>query len=301
LFFYTAYGYTFKSDIDLPGFCQLQRNTDHPIISINRKAPWSPAFPLTTAVTSIRVTDGITIHWRGVASYDIRRGRSITIAPSLAPGPLSKLEIQPLYGIAMASILHQNKLLVLHGSTVAINGKGIVIIGHKGYGKSTLTACLFAKGHDFICDDVTAFSVNKNGETKIRPGIPRIKLWPDAVKTIGLDPSDLPLLSPRIPKHMLYISDKQFKNKDVPLQTIVMLDQGDSIALHEMNESDKMIWLLGGHYLAKHHHTFQSLEQKRLFKHCSQLARETRIIRINSPRNSTSPLLIAKLIEEYCS
>jgi len=99
LFFYTAYGYTFKSDIDLPGFCQLQRNTDHPIISINRKAPWSPAFPLTTAVTSIRVTDGITIHWRGVASYDIRRGRSITIAPSLAPGPLSKLEIQPLYGI----------------------------------------------------------------------------------------------------------------------------------------------------------------------------------------------------------
>lgn len=240
------------------------------------------------------------IHWRGIASYNITKGNNVEILPDSGAGERSKLEPQPLYGIAIAAILLQNKYLVLHGSTVAINGKGVVIVGEKGFGKSTLTATALASGHDFICDDVTALSVENNRSTMILPGIPRLKLWPDAVKTIGLSPNDLPLLSPSIPKHILYVRGSQFNNNPVPLQTVVMLEHGDTISIEEMTESEKMIWLLGGQYFTKHHHALQHSEHKLLFEHCSELARKTRIIKLISPRDAKSPPLIVKLLEQYC-
>ena len=44
-------------------------------------------------------------------------------------------------------------LLVLHSAAVGIDGHGVLIVGHGGTGKSTLTCTCLAEGFDFVSDD----------------------------------------------------------------------------------------------------------------------------------------------------
>jgi hypothetical protein len=254
---------------------------------------------LTLPVTVCASHNGIVIHWRGVASYHITSDYGISITPELNPGPLADLEIQPLYGVAMAALFILRKHLVLHGSSLAINGQGITIIGRKGFGKSSLTAALVNNGHAFVSDDVTVLSIKKNNPPLLLPGISRLKLWPDAVLSIGLKPNELPILSPNIPKHIWHLAERQCTDIAPPLQTIIMLDYAEAIALHEMEVPEKMIWLSGGQYLAKHHQALPTSAHKRLFQYCAQLAAETRIIRLTMVRDTTVIPDIARLLEDH--
>ena len=47
----------------------------------------------------------------------------------------------------------QHNLLTLHAAAVGVNGRGVLIVGHGGTGKSTLTCSCLADGFDFVSDD----------------------------------------------------------------------------------------------------------------------------------------------------
>lgn len=297
MYFFTAYGYSIKSEIDLPGFSRIPEGKFD--ISILKKQSCSPESKTKRSFSIHKLPDGLRVEWPGVASYTVVLGQEIIITPESNSGPRSNLIAQPLYGIVIAAILQQNNYLVLHGSTVEINEKALILVGKKGFGKSTLTAALVASGHSFISDDVTAISMNSNSDAyQVLPGIPRLKLWPDAARAVGHSPDRLPCVSPEIPKHILLVSD-HLKNKPTPLKAIIMLDHGDSTALHKMTEPEKMIWLLGGQYFAKFHHAFDEKSHKLLFSQCSLLARETDIIRLEMPRSTQLLPDITKLLEQH--
>jgi hypothetical protein len=48
-------------------------------------------------------------------------------------------------------------LLFFHAASVGIAGKGLLLVGPKGAGKSTLSSGLAARGHDFLGDETAAF------------------------------------------------------------------------------------------------------------------------------------------------
>lgn len=50
----------------------------------------------------------------------------------------------------------QPELLFFHAAAVAIQGEGVLIVGEKGAGKSTLSLALAAHGHDFFGDEIVA-------------------------------------------------------------------------------------------------------------------------------------------------
>ncbi len=52
---------------------------------------------------------------------------------------------------------------IIHATTVALNGKAVVIIGPSGAGKSSLALELMAYGADLVADDRTKIS-NENGK-----------------------------------------------------------------------------------------------------------------------------------------
>ena len=69
----------------------------------------------------------------------------------------------------------------LHCACLERNGKGLLIAGDSGVGKSTLTAALTQRGHALISDDWTYFS--KEQSTLVAHGLcSPIKLLPDAVQ-----------------------------------------------------------------------------------------------------------------------
>ena len=296
MYFYSAYGYKLASEIQLSCFTEINRTNVN--ISINTDSADSSFRHHSKKSFSItKLPNGILVTWPDVASYEVLDGSEVIIHP--VSEPLSILAKQPLYGVIIAALLQQKEHYVLHGSAVDINGRTVVLVGKKGLGKSTLSACLLARGHTMLTDDVTALSSKFSDSTPlVLPGIPRIKLWPDAVDAAGYDPETLPLAAPEIRKHVLHASES-FKDNSAPLHSIIMLDHADETEFKEMNKSEKMIWLLGGQYLAKFNHAFPKIDHERYFRYSSLLAQNVNIIKMVTPRNISLVPDFAELIEEY--
>jgi serine kinase of HPr protein (carbohydrate metabolism regulator) len=77
----------------------------------------------------------------------IQEGRSIIVSPLEE----YKEDVIRLYilGSCMGAILMQKRILPLHGSAVAIDGKAFAIIGESGAGKSTLASAFISRGFQF--------------------------------------------------------------------------------------------------------------------------------------------------------
>ena len=59
-------------------------------------------------------------------------------------------------------IVSTNKRKIMHATSVYINGKGIVIFGKSGSGKSNLAIKLISFGAKLISDDQTQLELKKN-------------------------------------------------------------------------------------------------------------------------------------------
>lgn len=115
-------------------------------------------------------------------------------------GDVSDGEIRAsLLGSAVAAVLIQRGVLVLHGNALAREGRAIACLGHSGAGKSTLAFALMEQGWQVLADDLVAITP----DGRVLPGIPRIKLWHDAAEGFGLDPALLPPVHPGMRKYVL--------------------------------------------------------------------------------------------------
>ena len=82
-----------------------------------------------------------------------------------------------LLGQALSFALVKQGFEPLHATAVAINGKGAVLLGESGFGKSSLAASFLEGGHRMLTDDLLILQ-RFRGEFLAYPGPPRIKLFP---------------------------------------------------------------------------------------------------------------------------
>lgn len=118
----------------------------------------------------------------GVARYWIRGGAEITVEP--CPGASDRNLRLFLLGSAFAAILHQRGLLPLHANAVEIDGRAVAFMGHSGAGKSTLAAWFHDRGFRILADDVCVIGADR-GKVVAHAGIPRLRLWKDALELTG--------------------------------------------------------------------------------------------------------------------
>lgn len=82
-------------------------------------------------------------------------------------------------GRVLALALHQQGVLTLHASAVALLDGGIALLAPKGHGKSTLATALVKAGGRLLSDD--ALPVSSDGtRLMLRPGVPQLRLWRDS-------------------------------------------------------------------------------------------------------------------------
>jgi hypothetical protein len=73
-------------------------------------------------------------------------------------------------------VLHlRQDLLFFHAASVAINGRGILLVGPKGSGKSTLSLALAARGHAFLGDETAAY---RRADGKLLPMLRPVGIKP---------------------------------------------------------------------------------------------------------------------------
>ena len=96
-----------------------------------------------------------------------------------------------LLGSAFGAILHQRELLPLHANAIEIDGRAVAFTGHSGAGKSTLASWFADRGFRILSDDVCVIDFDSDGIPYASAGIPRLRLWKDALAVKGVSEAGL--------------------------------------------------------------------------------------------------------------
>ena len=118
-----------------------------------------------------------------VAAYRVRGGREMWVAP--VEGASDRNIRLFLLGSAFGAIVHQRGLLPLHANAIEIDGRAVAFMGHSGAGKSTMAAWFLDRGHRILADDVCVVVPDASGVPLAYPGIPRLRLWREALERSG--------------------------------------------------------------------------------------------------------------------
>lgn len=101
---------------------------------------------------------------------------------------LRKVEVLPYleWGINWRLLTTRTDHLLLHAATLAHKGRGVILAGGSGFGKSTLAAGLVSRGWTYLCDE---FALIDPGTLKLHPFPKAICIKAgsfDIVKGLGL-------------------------------------------------------------------------------------------------------------------
>ena len=160
-----------------------------------------------------------------VARYYIQEGRKIIIAPE--PDVEDERILIFLMGSAMGALLHQRNILVLHAGAIAVQDQSVIFTGDSGIGKSTLAAGFHKRGYPFLADDVCAIAMI-NGKPAVVPGIPRLKLWADALKKLGRDKDQLKSVRWIHNMDKYFLPVEPLYESPVLLKSVFVLETGDA-------------------------------------------------------------------------
>jgi hypothetical protein len=238
------------------------------------------------------------LYWKDVATFLIRDGKEIII--DAVPGLEERRLRLFLLGAAMAVLLHQRGFLVLHASAVVVNGDGVVFLGGKGWGKSTMAATLLARGHGYLADDVVALSFGHGIGPLITPAFPQLKLWPDAVTSLGGDPDLLPLVSSLIEKRDSRVMSG-FVQEPVPLKYIYVLGLAttDQPEITPLQPQDAIRQLIVNSYAARFGNLLLKSRDGKHLSQCADLINNVSICRLNRPNSLDLLPAIAQLVETH--
>jgi hypothetical protein len=129
-----------------------------------------------------------------------------------------------LVGPVLGFLLRLRGVVCLHASTVVIGRRAVAFCGPPGAGKSTTAAVLAQRGYSVLSEDLAALD-DSTESFWVRPGYPRINLWPESAAALRGSADLLPLITPNWGKRYLPldIAKAQFHSTPAPLAAIYVL------------------------------------------------------------------------------
>lgn len=131
------------------------------------------------------------------------------------------------YGIGLSTLLRCKQRVVLHATTLNVNGQTILIMGPSGVGKSTLASYLLCNHNaKMISDDMTCIN---NGHIEL--GFNMIRLWPDTLTTIfGKKPQNYVAVGKK--GKVYFPLDNQVRNNRYKIDKLVFLKLSYESKIH---------------------------------------------------------------------
>jgi hypothetical protein len=199
-------------------------------------------------------------------------------------------------GTAMAFVLRQRGLMVLHASCVARedvadSGDGaIAFLGGSGWGKSTLASAFHQQGYRLITDDVMALRL-ETGSPQVVPSYPEVKLLPDAMTAVGTQTDTMPMLHSLSHKQIQRL-ETRFAQTPVPLKHLFVLQAGDFNQIQPLSRTQAFPELIQHSRATKM--LYDQTCRVQHFHQCSRLAKEIPMAYLQRPRSLEQlPQLIA--------
>ncbi|PEW86998.1 aldolase [Bacillus cereus] len=222
---YKAFGLMILSEISLPELPQINKTIENidVVIEIDGLTEvWNKHNQDKKHL--IATDDGVLMKIPNAAVFYIQAGKRIIVSP-LKDYDEDAIRLY-LLGSCMGIILMQRKILPLHGSAVAIDGKAYAFIGESGAGKSTLAAAFMNKGYELLTDDIVAISFKHNQIPIVTPAYPHQKLWKQSLQAFGMESNQYRPIFQRETKYSVPVSS-QFHGNELPLGGIFELVKGN--------------------------------------------------------------------------
>ena len=287
---YRAYGLGIASEFSLPELVGGADSTDVAVRAAQVDRERLSAAP--AGVIAWATADDVCLRY-DEAIFRITGGREILVEPT--EGADERAVRLLLLGAALAVLLHQRGLLVLHASGVAIDGRAVVFLGEKGEGKSTLAAALHARGHPLLADDVVAIDPAADNAALAYPGFPQLKLWPESLEQLGDHADPFPRVHPAYEKRARR-ADEKFHTEALPLGRVYVLDSGEEFSIEPLPPQQRFIGL------TRHSYLLPILEQTRTaadhFRQAVAVASRVPVLRLRRPRRLDEVMRVARRVEE---
>ena len=182
---------------------------------------------------------GYVIEIDEVARFTISGGMAIRVTPAAGAG---ERDIRLfLLGSAMGAALHQRGILPLHANAVEIDSRAVAFMGQSGAGKSTLAAWFHDQGYPILADDVCVIRADEGDGATAYPGLPRLRLWEDALEASGRVPADH---SPSFRydagarrKFDVPIPAGSVASRPLPLAALFLLGEGPALRIERLTGS----------------------------------------------------------------
>jgi hypothetical protein len=306
---YRAYGLHLCSELLLPEVACVGEDaasTAADVVirrgALDRPAtPATPATPPTAADTGgdLFAAEEARFAWPGVGAFLVRGGNEVVVdADTDVEERVLRL---PLLGVVMAALIHQRGALVLHASAVSLGGSAVAFAAHKGGGKSTTAAALYARGHALVTDDVLAVDRSSTGTQTARPGVPLLKLWPQAATAVGEDPEQLVRLAPGAEKRLRLVHER-FEERRLPLKCLIVLSVGEARRLTVLRPNDALVAVVTHSYLARFARRQVDGDIARsLFHRCTSFLASVPVYLLERPASLAAVPALAAFLEEQLS
>ena len=287
---YSVFGLTVRSDVEFSGVTSAVGRPDvHVRLG---SAPVELRDSVGGGVLYRYSPDCFLFDIDNVARYLVSNGNDVCIQPM--PGADAATIRLFLFGSAFGALLHQRGILPLHGSAILTPRGAIVFIGLSGSGKSTLACAFHQKGYPVLSDDVCA--IRSGDAPAVVPGVPCLMLWADTLQELGMDPTGLHPVRPRIEKFIFPLKHG-FASDAAVLHAIYMLAPVNSNvpAIVSVKGFRKFEMLAQNLYRPRfvEHLNVEAVQLKQV----AEVAQRALVKVIHRPDTSFEARLIADLIE----
>lgn len=237
-------------------------------------------------------------HIDGVAHYYVAHGNKIIVEIE------NECNIETvnifLLGTCFGMLLAQRKTIAMHGGTVVIGDKGIIITGKTGAGKSTLTSAFRKEGYSFLSDDVSALGKDSFDNIIIYPTFPQQKLCKDAIEKMGYTLSNYRIIDVERKKYSIS-SNNSFLFKEVFLSAIYEINivEDNDASIEQVFGGEKLRIILKNIYRIETIN-YESLDPI-YFKKCIDISKKIVVFKIYRPKDKFSVGEQMKLVKDSLS
>jgi len=238
LYSYKAYGLGIHSAVALPELVPSEVKAD---VFLTLGSVSKNSIPPNSIEWAQANSEETLLYYKGVGTFLVRKGNTIIADP--APEANENLVRFVILTRALATILDQRKFIVLHGSSLGINGHGAVFLGESQQGKSTLAAFFHRRGHSLLSDDLTAIQVEDGTPPLVFPGFPEFRLWPDTILAFGEELKDWDAAPHRAKKRTCQVMEG-FSDTPFPLKKIYVLEEGPELAIEPLSPQEAFVELM---------------------------------------------------------
>lgn len=294
VYYYTVFGLRIESGIYLPELRSTTGNSADIRIHYG-EVPKRLKEPLDEGYFFQAAKDEFLPLIENVAAFYISGGREIVVEPYRQ----DDFERGRLYllGTSLGVLLMQRGMAPMHGSTVVMDGQGVMLTGVSGAGKSTLASALRIRGCSLVTDDVSAVQRDEKGVFWVLPGYPQQKLDEVSAEMTGVDTRGLKRIFDRN-KFAVPVREG-FHTEPVRLAAVyeIVPASGEVVSIEPLQGMERVAVMIANTYRIEFVHGL-GLKLPH-FQQCAAMAKQAPVFRLTRPADGASTELQAEAVVRH--